>query len=121
MSSIIHKIRKDLKHEAAEKTKRTGQSFFREQVLFYGVRTSIVGKIGKEYLEEIKEKSKAEIFDLCEEFWNSGYLEETFIACNWSYFAREHYKPRDFLVFERVGSMSTFLTGLLVTLFATIP
>ena len=45
--------------------------------------------------------SKDEIFDLCEEFWKSGYIEESFIACHWSYSLREYYETRGFPVFER--------------------
>jgi 3-methyladenine DNA glycosylase AlkD len=43
---------------------------------------------------------KPAFFQLCEELWRSGYMEESFIACNWSYFVRKNYKRDDFLVFE---------------------
>ncbi len=67
----------------------------------YGVKTAIVSKIGKKYFKAIKDKKKTEIFDLCEELWRSGYMEESFIACNWSYFIRKDYEPKDFKVFEK--------------------
>jgi 3-methyladenine DNA glycosylase AlkD len=101
MNNILNKIRQELKQNADENTQRTGQTFFKEQVQLYGVKTAVVSKIGKEYFKEIKEQSKTEIFKLCEDLWQSGYLEETFIACNWSHFLRKDYEPRDFLVFER--------------------
>jgi 3-methyladenine DNA glycosylase AlkD len=101
MSAVIHRIRQDLKQKADANTQRTGQRFFKEQVQLYGVRSAVVTRIGKEYFKEIKEKSKEEIFSLCDELWKSGYLEETSIACNWSYFLRKHYDPQDFLVFEK--------------------
>jgi 3-methyladenine DNA glycosylase AlkD len=38
---------------------------------------------------------------LCEELWKSGMMEESFVACNWSYFVRKQFEPSDFRVFER--------------------
>lgn len=101
MSNIINKIRQELKQNSDEKTKKTGQNFFKEKIKLYGVKTAIVSKIGKEYFKTIKDKKKTEIFDLCEELWRSGYMEESFIACNWSYFIRKDYEPKDFEVFEK--------------------
>lgn len=101
MNNILNKIRQELKQNADEHTQRTGQTFFKEQVQLYGVKTAVVSKIGKEYFKEIKDQGRAEIFKLCEELWQSGYLEETFIACHWSYSLRKDYESQDFLVFER--------------------
>ena len=101
MISIINKIRQELKQNSDEKTKKTGQNFFKEKIKFYGIKTAIASKIGKEYFKAIKDKKKTEIFDLCEELWRSGYMEESFIACNWSYFIRKDYEPKDFKVFEK--------------------
>lgn len=101
MSVILERIRKQLKQNSDEKTKESGLTFFKEEVRLYGVKTAVVGKIAKEHFKEIKGKSKPEIFDLCEEFWRSGVMEESFIACNWSYSLRKLYEPEDFKVFER--------------------
>ena len=49
----------------------------------------------------MRERPKAEIFELCEELWRSGYLEESFTACEWSFFLHEQYEPDDFGIFER--------------------
>ena len=101
MSSIIDEIRQELTQKADEKTQSSGQKFFKEAVQLYGVKTAVVTKIGKEYFKQIKQQSKEDIFQLCEELWKSGYLEEICIACQWSYALRKSYKPQDFLVFER--------------------
>ena len=101
MNNIIEKISQKLKQNADEKTKNSGQGFFKENIKLYGVKTAIVSKIGKEYFEAIKNKKKVEIFSLCEELWQSGYIEESFIACNWSYFLHKDYEPNDFKVFEK--------------------
>ena len=57
-------------------------------------------KIGKEHYQKVQSKSKAEVFALCEELWQSGYMEEAFIACNWSYYRNKEYEPEDFKLFE---------------------
>jgi len=101
MDSIIDKIRQELNHNSDEKIQKTGQNFFKEKIKSYGVKTAVVSKIGKESFKDIKDKMKTEIFDSCEELWRSGYMEESFIACNWSYFIRKEYEPKDFEVFEK--------------------
>jgi 3-methyladenine DNA glycosylase AlkD len=101
MNNIIKRIREELKTKANEDVRRSGERFFKEQVKLYGMRTPDVSRIGKEHFKEIKKQSKAEIFLLCEELWKSGYMEESFIACAWSYALRKQYEPKDFLVFER--------------------
>jgi 3-methyladenine DNA glycosylase AlkD len=101
MNNIIKKIRRQLRQDADEKTKESGKNFFKEKIKLYGVKTATVRKIGKEHFKSIKDKKKAEIFGLCEELWQSGYMEEAFIACNWSYFIRKVYEPEDFKIFEK--------------------
>ena len=101
MSIIIKNIRRDLKQNSDEKTRTSGQNFFKETVRLYGVKTAMVSKIGKEHFRVIKDETKATIFDLCEELWQSGYLEESFIACTWSYGVRKQYEPKDFKIFEK--------------------
>ncbi len=101
METIIHQIREELLKNADEKTKLSGQRFFKEEIKSYGVKTPRVQEIGKEYFKLIQSKPKQEIFNLCEHFWQSGYMEESFIACNWSYFVRKKYEPADFEVFKR--------------------
>jgi 3-methyladenine DNA glycosylase AlkD len=101
VNNIIDKIRQKLKEKADENIRRSGERFFKEQIKLYGVKTAVVSKIGKEYFKEIKGQSKADIFSFCDGLWKSGYMEESFIACNWSYYLRKFYEPQDFLVFER--------------------
>ena len=101
MSKIINAIRKELKQNSDEKTKKTAQTFFKEKIKTYGVKTPLAIKIGKESFKNIKDKTKAEIFALCEELLKSGYIEEAFIAYNWSYSLHKDYEPKDFKVFEK--------------------
>lgn len=101
MSAIIQQVRQRLKQEADEKTRNTGNTFFKEPVRLHGVKSAMVGKIGKTFFQEIKGQSKARVFALCDELWRSGFLEESFIACHWSYALRNQYEPADLEVFER--------------------
>lgn len=98
-------IRGELVEKSDQKTKESSPRFFKEKVKLHGVKTAIVLKISKEYFGLLEGLSKCEIFDLCEDLWQSGYMEESFIACNWSYALRKHYTPDDFRVFERWVSL----------------
>lgn len=101
MKDILADIRQALNDNVDEKTLATGQNFFKEEIKFYGVKIPTVNKISKEAFQQIKDKSKAEIFSLCERLWESGYNEEAWIACNLSYYICKDYEPADFNTFER--------------------
>jgi len=101
MNRIIEEIRKDLVLNADEKVKIQGERFFKENVKLYGLRSAMVTMIGKEHYNKIPARNKLTVFDLCEELWKSGFMEESFIACNWSYRVRKEYLPGDFIIFER--------------------
>ncbi len=101
MNSILNTIRKELKKASDPHTKATGQNFFKEKVKIHGVKTALVTKIAKTYDKDILERDKKEVFAVCEELWQSGYMEESFIACHYSYLVRKNYEPADFAVFEK--------------------
>lgn len=101
MSDIIAAIREELQRNADEEIRASGKRFFKEETKTYGMKTSVVTGLGKQYYKLIKSQDKQDIFALCEELWQSGYMEESYIACNWSYYVRKRYQPGDFAVFER--------------------
>ncbi len=101
METIIEKIRKELKENADEKTRIQGEKFFRENVKIYGLKSAQTELIGKEFYKTLPDKSKPVVFEYCRALWESGYMEESFIACNWSYNVRKQYEPDDFPVFEQ--------------------
>ena len=101
MVEIIENLRQTLSENSNEQLKITTQHFFKEGVKCYGIRSAAVGKIGKEYFKAIQDLSKAEIFGLCDELWQSGYIEESIIACNWSCNLNKKFMPADLKVFER--------------------
>jgi 3-methyladenine DNA glycosylase AlkD len=99
--NIIHRITETLISNSNEKTRSSSQHFFKEPIQCHGVKTAVTEKIGMEYYRQIKDKSKGEIFELCEALWQTGYLEESGIACNWSYCLHKDYEPDDFKTFEK--------------------
>ena len=101
MNTITKKIRQELKQNSDPHTKETGQNFFKEKVKIYGVKTALVTKIAKSFDKEVLVLDKKEAFALCEELWQSGYMEESFVSCHFSYLLRKNYEPADFKVFEK--------------------
>ncbi len=101
MTTFIDSIRREIIDKADEKTRISGERFFKEQVKIYGLKSAATEQIARDYFKTIPDKSKDVVFDLCEELWKSGYLEEAGIACIWSYNVRKQYKSGDLKVFER--------------------
>jgi 3-methyladenine DNA glycosylase AlkD len=100
MNDIINKIRNQLEESIDINTKEKSQGFFKEKIEFYGVKVPVVNKISKDSFKEIEAFDKAEVFRLIEILWQSGKLEESFIACNWTYSLRKSFQPNDFEIFK---------------------
>jgi 3-methyladenine DNA glycosylase AlkD len=101
MYDIINSIRREIKEKADENTRISGERFFKEEVKIYGLKSAVTEQIAKNYYKTIPDKSKDVVFDLCEDLWRSGYLEESGIACIWSFNVHRQYKSGDIKVFER--------------------
>ncbi|MFZ5940362.1 MAG: DNA alkylation repair protein [Bacteroidota bacterium] len=101
MNDIILMVREDLRKNSDEKTRLSSQNYFREKILFHGVKMPVVKRIAREYFREIRVLPKAEILGLCEPLWQSGYLEESIIVCHWTEAIGRLYVESDFTTFER--------------------
>lgn len=101
MDSIISQLRADLEQNADEEIRASSNRFFKEEIKTYGMKTSVVRKMAKDYFKTIADKSKTEIFAFCEELLSSDYMEESFIAFQWSYDLKKQYDHVDFAVFDR--------------------
>jgi 3-methyladenine DNA glycosylase AlkD len=99
MDALVREVRRELRENADEEKRRGAQAYFKEGVTCLGVNAAIVHAIGKSKFPVLRTRNKKEIFALCGELWRSGCLEETLVACEWSYFARRHYVPADMRVF----------------------
>jgi 3-methyladenine DNA glycosylase AlkD len=99
-ADILSQIRRELTHLADEKTKSAYQRYFKEDVVFYGVKTPLIHRLAASYYPQVKPLGKKEIFRLCEELLKSNFNEEAMIACDWSYRVHALYEPNDFFIFE---------------------
>ncbi len=100
MNPIIQKIRKTLKENIDDKIQKNFQHFFKEEVKFYGVKTTVVREIAKKFWKEINTLEKPDIFDLCELLFSSDYGEEAFIASFWLPKIADEFEPDDWIVFK---------------------
>ncbi len=101
MEKIIEKIREELKNKADEHKRISVQNYFKEEIKNYGVGNPEVHKLAKVYLKQLRGATKNEMFNLCEILWQSGYIEESFVACDWVYSLRRKYEPADWQYFEK--------------------
>ena len=101
MDSIVDNIREELRRNADQGRKKSGERYFKEKVELYGIQSSLVKKIARTHYHSITDKGKEKIFAHCEDLLSSGIMEEAFVACIWSFNVRKQYKPDDFKVFER--------------------
>ncbi len=99
---IIKDIRQSLIALIDEKTVESSARFFKEgeAAKVHGVKMGEVGKVAKESFKQIKQLPKQDIFDLCEELWQAGYLEESVVACIWAESLHKQYETSDFKIFE---------------------
>jgi 3-methyladenine DNA glycosylase AlkD len=100
MDPVIAVIRQELAAQANPEIQKTSQRFFKDEIRCYGMKTATVIALAKKYWKVVKDRHKVEIFDLCEELYQSGYLEEAFIVSNWTYALSGHYERGDLTVFR---------------------
>ena len=101
MDPVIAAIRAELEENADPAIQKTSQRFFREDITCYGLKTAAVTAIAKQHWKEIRSREKEEIFLLCEELYQSGYLEEAFIVSAWVPNLADRFEEQDIAVFER--------------------
>jgi 3-methyladenine DNA glycosylase AlkD len=98
---IVDRVRQQLMEKGEEGVRDSARRFFKHPIKCYGVKAHDTETIAKSMFREIPEPSKEEIFSLCENFWKSGILEETIIACHWSYKVHKSYAEEDMNTFEK--------------------
>lgn len=101
MKYILKDLREELARNANEKDRIAGERFFKEDVKILGMKSAVVVKISKTFFKLIQDKTKSNIFCLCDDLLSSGIMEESFVACNWSYQVSDQYEPYDIRIFER--------------------
>jgi len=101
MDKIVEKVRQALVSSADEKIRLSGERFFKEEVRMYGVASASAQRFSRDFFKEVKDLPKSEILRICEVFWKSGYMEESFVACHWSDLIHKQLSREDFVVLER--------------------
>ncbi|MFA4877200.1 MAG: DNA alkylation repair protein [Methanoregula sp.] len=109
MDPVIEHIRQELQDQADPEIRKTSRRFFKEEITCYGMKTASVMAIAKKYWKEVKNRNKKEVFDLCEELYRSGYIEEAFIVSAWAHALSGMYEREDFEVFRRW--IDTYITN----------
>jgi 3-methyladenine DNA glycosylase AlkD len=100
MDPVIIQIRQELESHADPDIRKISQRFFKEEILCHGIKTATVIATAKKYWNVVKERPKDEIFALCEELYQSGYMEESFIVSNWAHALSGRYEREDLAVFR---------------------
>lgn len=100
MNPTIEKLRTQLSDSSDKLIQQKTQYYFKEDVKSYGIKSSDVQRISKNIFKEIEKQSKEEIFEYCSVLWESGYMEECIIACNWAESQHKKYVESDFDLFE---------------------
>jgi len=109
MDPIIARIREELAGQADPAVRESSKRFFREEIRCYGMKTATVVAIAKKHWKYVKGYQKQEIFDLCEELYRSGYIEESFIVSQWTHSLSRRYEKEDLAVFRRW--IDTYITN----------
>ncbi|MGK7395458.1 MAG: DNA alkylation repair protein [Candidatus Cyclobacteriaceae bacterium M3_2C_046] len=97
---IIDQVRMALENQADQHIRQRNQRFFKEPIRSYGIKNATVTQISKEFYKSVKRYPKNQILDLCEYFWQSGLLEESMVACHWTYKQHKDFESGDFKLFE---------------------
>jgi len=100
MNPTIQKIRESLKENTDNKTQKSFQRFFKEEVKYYGVKVAVVREIANKFWKEIKTLEKSNIFNLCEFLFSSDYCEEAFVVAFWLPKIADEFEPEDWIIFE---------------------
>jgi 3-methyladenine DNA glycosylase AlkD len=101
MNEILTAIRQQLTQKCDEKSRISGERFFKEEIKLYGMKATTLREIAKTGWTKVRHLPKTDIFNICEELWKSGYLEEAGIAIEWAIYLKKQTGPEDFRVFER--------------------
>jgi len=100
MNDILARVRRELREASDEKTRETGLRYFKEDVNLYGIRSKTVTEIARANYALVRGRPKQEILILCDSLWQSGMMEETFVACLWSEKLAGQFVAEDFKVLE---------------------
>jgi 3-methyladenine DNA glycosylase AlkD len=100
-TDIIEKLKTDLEAVATEQNRIAGERFFKEKLTIIGVKSKDLRAVSKSNYQLVKLLNKKELFAICEELWQTGVLELSFVAADWSLSRKKDFEKSDFDTFER--------------------
>lgn len=100
-SPIVASIRADLRSAADPIRAKSTERFFKHPVHCYGLPVPDTRLLGKKHLTRLKNQPPALIWEICDALWSSGVMEESIIACQYSYSLRKSFQPADLKRFKR--------------------
>ena len=101
-TTIIQKIKQELKKADKPGNKLDYQRFFKEKLKErYGIKTGILRKISNDCFKDAKKLPKDEILEICEELLKSDIGYGRFFAFEWAAKVKGNYEKSDFPRFER--------------------
>ncbi len=98
---FIQSVKAQIDQQKNPEVAALSQRYFKHSILCHGLKMKDSELISREQFSKIMHLPKNEIFIICEIFWQSGYLEESFFACQWALKMRKQYTRDDFPIFER--------------------
>jgi 3-methyladenine DNA glycosylase AlkD len=102
MLKIISSINKKLAKYKSEKHKKGASLYFKEKVIFLGVKVPIVRQIMREEWKKIKNLPKQDRLCLAEEFLSSKYFEHGVIGIEIIWRSRGEFEKKDISFFENI-------------------
>ena len=99
--TLVRDIRADLLARVDPVYKKGATRFFKEEVLLLGVRTPVHRKLAKQYWKQIKDWSTKQVYELCEDLFARGTMEESMIAFAFARELKDRILPSDFPRMER--------------------
>ncbi|MBO9659367.1 MAG: DNA alkylation repair protein [Chitinophagaceae bacterium] len=100
MEKIIQSLRKELKKLASAEGQTAAGKFHKEEIKTYGIKVPVVRNIAKENFREIKSLGKDVIYQMCDELFAAGYIEEAHIACEWTFLLKRQFEKTDLKQFR---------------------
>ena len=99
---IMEKIRRELKAADKPENKLDYQRFFKEKLKErYGLKTAVLRRIINDCYKDVKNLSKDEILDICDELLESDIGYGLSFAFSWAEKLHGNYEKSDFNRFER--------------------
>jgi 3-methyladenine DNA glycosylase AlkD len=97
---MLSDIQKELETNIDPSPRVQPDYYFKEKIKYHGVKTAVVDRIARERYQQIKHLDKKDIFALCSALFETDYMEEAFVACDWAYRLRDKFEPADFELFQ---------------------